>query len=505
MQQSARFAYLSAALLATLVPAARAAEPFDPKPVDALVKQALKAWNVPGAAVAIVRNGEVSYLKGHGLREVVGKDPVTPDTLFPIASCTKAFTTTAMAILVDEGKLRWDDPVRKHVPFFRLSDPLANREVTLRDLVCHRTGLAGHDLLWYRSPWSQEEVIRRAGLLPLDRPFRSAFQYQSTMFTAAGLAVASAAKTPWADFVQKRLFDPLEMKTAVFTSTAAEKAADHATGHRVNQLGRVEVMQRYPNRTPDPAGSVQASARDLARWVRFHLGDGTAGGKRLVSAAGLAQTHAPQMVVRLEGADRELHPDTSQMSYGMGWVIHDYRGQKLVAHAGAIDGFRVHFTLVPRSRLGIVILANMHQTRMNLALTNGLVDLLLGLPRKDWNGLLGGVVRRAQARAAEAGKARLAGRRHGTRPSLELAAYVGKYEHPAYGTVQVTLERGQLVWAWNAFRGPLEHFHFDTFTVSLDPIGTVQVLFTLGPGGSLETMRTTGALNVEFRKANGRR
>jgi CubicO group peptidase (beta-lactamase class C family) len=491
---------LAALALALLVPAPAPAREVDARAVDGLVGQALKAWRVPGVAVAIVRGDDVVYLKGHGLREVGGKAPVTPDTLFPIASCTKGFTATAMAVLVDEGKLAWDDPVRKHVPFFRLADPLADREVRLRDLVCHRTGLAGHDMLWYRAPWTQEEAIRRAGKLPLDRPFRSAFQYQSTMFAAAGYAVQSAARTPWSDFVHQRLLDPLGMRATVFTSTAAARSADRAGPHRLDGSGRAQVIPYYPMETPDPAGSIHAGARDLAKWVRFHLGDGTVGGRRLVSTASLRETHTPQMAIPLEESEHSLHPDTVQLSYGMGWVVHDYRGHGLVSHAGAIDGFRAHFTLVPRAKLGIVLLNNLDRTQMNLALCNSLLDLLLGLPRKDWNALMGRAVRKEAAAAAERERARLARRHQGTTPSRELAAYAGAYEHPAYGTVRVALERGALVWRWNDWHGTLEHFHYDTFTLPLDSLGRPQVVFALDADGLVARMKVGGNLNVEFRK-----
>ncbi len=188
--------------------ACQQARALEPAPIDTAVRNALKAWQVPGVAVGIVHKGEIVYLKGHGLRSLTSADPVTPDTLFPLASCTKAFTTSALALLVEEGKLNWDDPVRRYLPPFRLSDPLADRDVTLRDLLCHRTGLASHDWLWYREPWSPEEAVRRAGLLPLDRPFRSAFQYQSTMFTAAGLAAARVAGVPWQDLVRSACSSP---------------------------------------------------------------------------------------------------------------------------------------------------------------------------------------------------------------------------------------------------------------------------------------------------------
>jgi CubicO group peptidase (beta-lactamase class C family) len=488
------------ALSSLRLPGAAATPPLDTKAIAAAVRRSLEVWHVPGAAVGIVRDGEVVYLKGHGVREIDGKDAVTPDTLFPIASCTKAFTTAAMAALVDDGKMGWDDPVRKHVPFFRLADPLADANVTLRDLVCHRTGLAGHDLLWYHAPWSVEETVRRAGRLPLDRPFRTTFQYQSAMFMAAGLAVQSAAGQPWEQFVQKRLLDPLEMKGTVFTSTAALRSADCASPHRINGQGQAEVMPRYPLNAPDPAGSIHSSPRDLCKWLRFHLDEGRAGERRIVSARELGQTHTPQMVISLDRRARALWPDTVQMSYGMAWVIQDHRGQKLVSHSGAIDGFRAHLTLVPEHRLGIVVLGNLHHTRMNLALSNTLLDLLLDLPRKDWDRLIRDVMVQGEREEAAKARARQERRHHGTRPSREAAAYAGAYEHPAYGTVHVNVERGRLVWRWNDFSGPLEHFHYDTFVLPDAVLGEPHVVFTLGEDGGVAGMKVLGNLNVEFRR-----
>jgi CubicO group peptidase (beta-lactamase class C family) len=491
------FALAGMAGLLLIAPAR--AEPLDAA-VDALVKKSLETWRVPGVAVAIVRDGEVIYLKGHGVRALDADDPVTPDTLFPIGSCTKAFTTTAMAILVDEGKMAWDDHVRKHLSYFHLGDPLADHDVRLRDLVCHRTGLASNDLLWYRAPWSMEEMVRRAGRLPLAQPFRTRFQYQSTMFTAAGLAVASAADQPWQDVVQKRLFDPLGMTESCFTSTAAAKVADRAVGHRLNRLGRSEIVDYYPMPVPNPAGSIHSTARDLSKWLIFQLGDGRAGGKRIVSAANLAETHSPQMVIRLEGIERDMQPDTVQMSYGMGWVLQDYRGVGLCSHAGAIDGFRVHFTLIPEKRIGIVLLNNLQHTRMNQALSNSLVDLLLGLPKKDWNAVCGKAVLKAEAAAADKARERDAQRKPDAAPSLPLTAYAGAYENPAYGAARVTVEKGALVWIWNQFHTPLDHYQSDEFTAPLEVIGSPHVVFTLNTEGTVSVMRVSEPMNAEFRR-----
>jgi CubicO group peptidase (beta-lactamase class C family) len=466
--------------------------------IDALVRKTLAAWHVPGVAVALIRDGKVVYLKGHGVRAVGRKDRVTPDTLFPIASCTKAFTTAAMGILVDEGKMGWDDPVRKHLRYFHLAD-LRPEEVVLRDLVSHRTGLRGHDMLWYRSPWPPEEVVRRAGRLPLDKRFRKAFQYQSTMFTAAGLAVASASGRPWEDFVRDRLLQPLGMTGAVFTTAASHRSADYAFPHRLNTRGEPEGIDFYPIDRPEPAGSLHASARDLAQWVRFQLGDGAFGGRRLMSPSNLAETHTPQIEIPMDRLDRMMFPDTKRMDYCMGWVLLDRGGEQVLSHAGAIEGFRAQLTLVPARKVGLVLLGNLDQTRMNIALSHALLDVLLDLPRRDWNAVVQGAVRKEQAEAAEAERARRARRIPNTRPSAELAAYVGEYEHPAYGEVKVTLGDGGLVWQWHDFRAPLEHFHYDTFTLPIAVMEDPEVVFTFD-GAAVKGMKVNGTIGVEFRR-----
>jgi CubicO group peptidase (beta-lactamase class C family) len=484
------------------VPGAAAASPakVEPAAVDALVRDALRVWEVPGVAVVIVRDGEVVYLKGHGVRELGRHSSVTEDTIFPLASCTKAFTTAAMAILVDEGKMGWDDPVRKHLPSFRLADPLADRDVTLRDLVTHRTGLRGHDLLWYRSPWRQEEIMRRVGLLPLDRPFRTAFQYQSTMFTAAGHAVGAAAATTWADFVNKRLLDPLGMKSTTLTTTDPRNSGRLASPHRVNREGRLDVIPWYPQPEPEPAGSINTTARDLGAWLKLHLSEGTAEGRRIVSAAALRETQTPQIALRLEGIHRDMNPETSQMSYGLGWLLQDYRGYRLVSHAGAIDGFRAQLMLLPDEKIGLALLCNRHQTRMNLALGNSLVDLLLGLPRKDWNGHFRSVVRKEEAATRVQAAERQAKRQHRTTPSRPLPAYAGAYEHPAYGTARVTVEPSGLVLRWSSFTWPLEHYHFDTFSFEDEFLGSLLVTFALDRDGNVASLQASEPLGVKFHK-----
>jgi CubicO group peptidase (beta-lactamase class C family) len=423
---------------------------------------------------------------------------VTPAPLPAIGSTTKAITTTAMAMLVDDGKLGWDDAVRKHLPFFRLSDPLADANVTLRDLVCHRTGLSRHDMLWYGSPWDREEVVRRIGRVKLDQSFRSTWQYQNIMYLAAGMAAGAAASGTWEELVRQRILGPLGMTGAAFSTTVAGKVPDHATPHRKKE----EKIEVIPWRNLDniaPAGSINAGAREMSRWVRFQLGGGEFEGQRLLSAVQFAETHTPQMVLRMDENQRALLPETTQISYALGWNIHDYRGHLVVSHGGGIDGFRATVQLAPREKLGLVILANLGGTAMPEAVANNLLDLLLGLPRKNWNGLLMARAEKFRAEEQSREKEREDRRHKDTKPSRELAAYTGAYEEPAYGTARVSLENGALQLQWSNFQSRLEHYHFDTFVAKDEkPIEKQQVLFTLGTDGDVASMRF---LSQEFRKS----
>jgi CubicO group peptidase (beta-lactamase class C family) len=476
------------------------AAPVDEKPIDQIVRDALESWQVPGVAIAIVKDGEVIYLKAHGIKKVGKKDPVTRDTVFPIASCTKGFTTAALAWLVDEGKLDWDDPVRQHVPTFHLADPTADADVRLRDLLCHRTGVRGHDFLWYRVPWDQDEAIRRIGLVKQDKPFRTALQYQSIMFMVAGKAIDSVAKAPWSEVVAKRFLNPLEMRNTWFTSTEAEKTKDIASPHRRNDKGEVEVVQRYDEETPNSASSLHTSARDLTQWLMFQLGDGTWKGKQLLSKKNLDEMHMPQIALRVEGSVKDANPATNLMSYGMAWLVQDYHGHNLISHAGAIDGFRTQLFLVPDSKLGIVLLNNLQDTRMNLALGNALIDHILDLPKRDWNTYLLGKLKKEEETARKNLEERFKKRKPDAKPSKELTFFAGEYKDPAYGTCRVSLEDGKLVWRWSTFTCPLEHFAKDSFMTSNPIFGMLFFTFKLNEKGEMASLQSEGLIEVEFKK-----
>jgi CubicO group peptidase (beta-lactamase class C family) len=490
-QPGSRLSLLSSAgprlALAVLLLAwpASPARALDPAGLDLVLKDALKTFQVPGLAVAIVKNDEVFYRKGVGVRDVRAADAMTPDTVFGIGSLTKAFASASVGILVDEGKADWDDPVRKHLPWFRLADPLADRDVTLRDLLCHRTGLGRHENLWYRAPWSVEESVRRLAYLEPDFSFRSTYRYNNLCYLAAGLAVAATAKMPWHEFVQKRIFEPLDMKNAVFTPSAARKLPDHATPHRRVE-GRLEAIPWYNDDNQIRAsGSIKTSVRELTKWLRLQLNGGVCDGKRALSARSLAETHSPQVVIPAS-ADPSRLPDVTQVSYGLGWRVYDYRGHALLEHGGAMDGFRARILLLPRDRVGLVLLTNVEELPVLQAAGNTLMDRLLGLPKKEWFDHYAG---RRDAPAPRS----LPARRPNTRPSHELAAYAGTYQNLAYGTLRITLLDGALQLHWSSYQVPLQHFHFDTF-VSRHPerLANELATFALRPDGTVGSVQFLG-------------
>ncbi|HUR55229.1 MAG TPA: serine hydrolase [Gemmataceae bacterium] len=478
--------FTALALAVALAPPARAADPTSAA-VDRVMTDALKSWQVPGAALVVVRGDQTLVLKGYGRKSLATPDAVTPDTLFPLASCSKAFTSALLATLADEGKVNWDDPVRNHLPSFRLADPHADAMVTMRDLLSHRTGLGGHDLLWYRAPWGVDEVLKKIEKMPLDYPFRGGFEYSSLMYMAAGRAAARVTGQAWEKLVRDRLCDPLGMG-CYFTTKDIPPLADRTGGHRRGKNG-VEAMATYEMPEPNPAGSVHATARDLAAWLKFQIAGGVTGnGRRLVSAQNLIETRTPQNIIRLDGAARRMNPDTTQLSYGLGWVICDHRGKLVVAHGGQIDGGRVQITFLPDEKLGIALLNNLHESRMNQAVTNTLIDMYCNLPPRDWNAFFQKIVTDDEAAKRDALAARDKARMPNTKPSVAAEGFAGEYEHPVWGTAKVVAAGGKLVVEWSSFRCPLEHYQNDEFRITDGHFADELVEFA-GPGGKVTAVR----------------
>lgn len=487
------------AFIAFFVSLSALAQPaFDRNAVDKAMRATMKAWQIPGAAVAIVKNDRIIYVNGYGTKELGGTDPVTADTLFQIASTSKAFTSTALAMLASDKKLSFDDPVRQHLPYFRLSDLCADSQVTIRDIVSHRTGLTRHDELWDNTPITREQVIRAMGDVALSKPFRTTYQYQNIMFIAAGEVVANASGMSWDDFVRTRIFQPLQM-THTVTSDADWNASNHATGYRWDaNNNRVVVQPPIDTTTIGAGGAIKSSARDMANWLRFQLANGAFDLQQLVDPEMLEETKMPHTVRRIEKTTRDENPETNVMSYGMGWTIQDYRGELLVSHSGALNGFRTHVDLMPRRNTGFVVMANVGRGLALVALRNTLADQLSGKPPRDWNAYY--LMLDAKARDTELREKaeRLAKRVTNTTPTHALAQYAGEYTNRAYGTATITVVRDQLVLQWNRLTIPLTHFHYDIFRAESEADDVdEEVAFELGDQREVKRMRLFGETFVK--------
>jgi CubicO group peptidase (beta-lactamase class C family) len=485
------------ALSAPALAEAPAAEPL--KGLDEFVARAMKEFEVPGLAVAVVKDGKVVLAKGYGVRALGESAAVDEKTLFAIGSCSKAFTAAALGLLVDEGKVKWDDPVAKHLRGFELYDPYASRELTLRDILSHRCGLDRHDFVWYGSGLGREEILKRIRFAKPASSFRSKYGYQNIMFLAAGQVVPAVTGKSWDDFVTEKLFKPLGMKASNTSVAALPKGGDVATPHE-----RVEEkVQTVPWRNIDnvgPAGSINSNVEDMARWVRFQLGDGTFEKTRLLSSGTLGEMHKSQTVVPLEGPTAKLYPHSHFATYGLGWSLHDYRGRKVVEHGGNIDGMSAWVGLLPEEKLGLVVLTNRGGTFLPAAVQYFVFDAYLHAAPEDWVKQIAAVEKGVRKVQKEAQAKDEKGRVEGTKPSLPLAKYAGVYKDDLYGEVTVKLEGDKLSAAWGPLSGPLEHWQYDTFRgkPAAKRLPKPFASFHVGKDGKVEEVKLSLGTGVEW-------
>jgi CubicO group peptidase (beta-lactamase class C family) len=445
-----------------------------PEALDRYIEQAMRDWEVPGLAIAVVRNDTVLAAKGYGVRELGKPERVDANTVFNIASLTKSFTTTAAAMLVDEGKLSWDAPARTYLPALEFSSPYLTSEVTMRDLLSHRTGLHGSNMMWQLTDISRAEIVRRARYLQPERPFRTEEVYSNVGFTIAGEALAAAAHTSYEDLIRQRIFAPLGMRSTTISMADLAKQTNKVSPHAII----AGVQRPFPWRDIDiiaPAGAINSTANDMATWLRFQMGDGAFAGKRLVSADQLAETHSPQTIIRVTAAMKRGRQVQGWASYGMGWNIMDYRGHQMIWHSGNGDGQPALMTIFPDDHLGIVVMLNTWAAgTLHGLLTNRIADAYLGFASRDWSGEA--LPRKPQIRGEDAHT--LAAlqplRNSNAPPSHPLAAYAGKYIDSLYGEQTVRLIDGHLTLQMGGPKGQiadLTQWNADTFvTMWRDPL-----------------------------------
>lgn len=471
---------------------------------NAYVAQAVRDWRVPGLTVTVVKDGRVLLKKGYGVRVLGQQERVDTQTLFAMASTTKAMTAACLGMLVDEGKLRWDDPVTNYLPDFQLYDPAVTREVRVRDLLIHNTGVGNADFLWAALQIPQEEILRRMRLLKPAYSFRSGFVYQNIMYMAAGKVIEKISGQPWAAFIRTRIFEPLSMRRtqALFREvTDANRAKPHMIINDTIRLVDSRVEEGLVDAV-NAAGSVWSCSDDLAHWMQCMLDSARFGGKTLLKPATWAELFKPQTLV----TDAEFYP-TQQLTkpvwktYGLGWFQHDYRGHRVNFHTGSLTGMVAIHGQLPEARLAVYVQGNLDHAELRHALMYRAFDeFALGADR-DWSAdflkLYGGIRQRAKQARLKADSARVLN----TAPSLPLTAYVGQYTDPFYGNVDVTLKDRKLhVAVNNLLTGFLTHWNFDTFHLPYDQFwnGTDAVSFQLNALGKVHTLTLSGA---QFTKA----
>ena len=483
-------AALGIVTLSTVSLAQRPAARGIPADFDATVARAMATFKVPGLAVAVVKNDSVIFAKGYGVRALGAPEPVTPHSLFAVGSTSKAFTVAVLQQLEQEGKLRLDDPATQYLPSLQLYDPYVTRELTVRDLVTHRSGLPTANAVWYGTPYSREEILRRLRYRKPSASFRSTWQYQNEMFLAAGHVIAAVDGRSWDDAVKARLFTPLGMRASGTSVRELATMPDVAQPH----LERDGTVRRIPYRNIDniaPAGSINSSVHDMAQWIRFQLAKGKWDGRQLLNEAAFDDARRPYMAMPSSPFSELTAPGAQLVSYGMAWMLYGWNGRTIVEHSGGIDGMTAEVALVPEERLGLVILANL-STVAPQVLQSYLLDSFFGAPKRDWTGEVSTKMAALEKAGADAMAKAERERTKDSRPTLPLTAYAGTYADSLYGDVVVREANGALQLTFLGNReARLEHWQFDTFQARWDDVilDKTMVQFFLDASGKVDRVR----------------
>lgn len=406
--------------------------------IDAYAEKAREDWKIPGMAVAIVKDDKVVFAKGYGVRKLGNKEAVDKDTLFAVASNSKAFTTAALAILIDEGKIGgWDDRVSKYLPDFQLYDPYVTENLTIRDLVSHRVGLGtfSGDLLWYETTYSSEEILKRLRHLKPVRGFRTGFGYQNLMFIAAGKIVEKVSGKSWSEFVTARLLKPLKMNR---TTTSVKDIKDNAAWpHNESGGNGLRALTHRGNvDSAVAAAGLNSSVSEMANWLRLQLDGGRFEGEQIVSQKNIWEMHQPAVILPLTKRSSSFIPSRHFNTFGLGWNVWDYHGRKVVSHSGGLDGMISMTAMMPEEKLGLVILTNSEQS-VPSALQYKILDVFCDAPARDWSAEF--------LSFAESRNPKTQQQKTKTPAGLKLENYAGTYTGELYGDATITIEKNQPV------------------------------------------------------------
>lgn len=449
--------FATLALLTIVAPAPAQRVPL--AELEARIETLRRDWAIPGLAVAVVAGDSLLVARGFGVREVGRPTAVDEATLFAIGSTTKAFTSAALATLVGDGVVDWDDRVVDHVPGFRLGDPWVTREITIRDLLAHRSGLPMANLMWLSGGLDADELIEGLRHLEPAAGFRTALTYQNVLYLVAGRVLAVRAGIPWDRFIAERLLAPLGM-VRTRTSISGIARGDNVAAPHALVDEQIEPVPYRDIEAVGPAGSILSNASDMARWLQFQLRNGTVDGKQIAASDALLETRRPQIVMRPEGALAALYPDTGDegLAYAMGWVVSSYRGVTVLDHGGGIDGMTSLVALVPERQSGVAILANLQLAAPPYWILYLILDYLLGHDPVDRSAEY-----RALAEQVETIVRSAPSRVQDAAASLPPEAYTGEFANQALGRAWIRLRNDTLAFHMGRFSAPLAHWHFDTF------------------------------------------
>jgi len=437
--------------------------------LDIYFEKAAKDWDIPGMSVGIVKDSEIVFSKGYGVIEV-GK-PEKPDgnTLYSIASNSKAFTSALIAMLVQEGKLNWDDKVQKYLPYFELYDSYASRETTIKDLLCHRVGLGtfSGDFIWYKSDLNSEEIIKRLKYLPFKFDFRDGFGYSNVMYITAGEVIKKVTGKTWGENLQERILNPVNMDRTVFSLSKLDEKGNFAIPHAFENYKNIPIP--FVNWEEVGAlGGIISSVNDMGNWMIFNMNNGITGTDTLLMPSSRNLIWKMHNTYNVDLTKPNINK-THFRGYGLGWALEDFQGKMKVSHSGGYDGMISLVTMIPDEKLGIVVLSN-GMNPPTTAVTNYAINAFLGLEEKDWSAemLEQNKKRKTEdTRIAE----REAKRVTGTKPSLPIEEYTGIYNAPVYGKIEVKLQNENLRLNFEhtpELSATLEHWHYDVWKINWD-------------------------------------
>lgn len=438
--------------------------------LDTSFQRVLNDWHAAGFAVAVIEKDKIIYAKGFGYRDLENKIPVTPNTLFAIGSCTKAFTASLLGMLQKEGKLELNKPVRNYIPELKFFNDNMNNQIQLNDMMSHRTGLPRHDYSWYAFPSSsRDSLMKRIQYMEPSFGLREKWQYNNFMYLMQGMVTEKITGKSWEENVKEKIFKPLGMNQSNLSIPDLQKNEDAALGYGLKKDSIINKLDYYHINAMGPAGSINSNVMEMANWVRTWINGGKFEGKEIIPAGYLSEAMGSQMIIGT-GLPTKEKPDVFFSTYGFGWMLASYKGHFRVEHGGNIDGFSASTCFFPTDSIGIVVLSNQNGSTIPSIIRNTISDRVLHLPYFDWNADFKKTVAKAKSASKEAQKNSVSNQKQNTNPSHSLKEYQGLYNHPGYGTFEVQLRNDSLICLLGKDILWLRHYHYDVFEpFNIDP------------------------------------